>query len=78
MAPQLVVKRVFDSEPRYRELRDWLAGLWRAGPAAWPPEAAAIFAELALEADGGERRHLLESAAFRRLLEHPPALAEAA
>ena len=48
VAPQLVVKRVFDGEPRYRELREWLAGLWREGAEAWPPEAAAIFAELEL------------------------------
>jgi single-stranded-DNA-specific exonuclease len=78
VAPQLVVKRVFDAEPRYRELRGWLAGLWRAGCAAWPPEAAEIFEELALEGRGAERRHLLESAAFRRLLEQPGTLAEAA
>ena len=78
VAPQLVVKRVFDAEPRYRELRNWLAGLWRAGPNAWPPEAAEVFAELALDAEGAERRHLLESAAFRRLLDEPAPLAEAA
>src|ERR671935_1918284 len=29
IAPQLVVRRVFDADPRYRELRDWLARLWR-------------------------------------------------
>ena len=29
VAPQLVVRRVFDAEPRYRELRDWLARLLR-------------------------------------------------
>ena len=78
VAPQLVVKRVFDAEPRYRELRDWLAGLWREGPAEWPPEAAAIFGELALEGDDSERRHLLESQAFCELLAQPAALPEAA
>ena len=78
VAPQLVVKRVFDAEPRYRELRDWLAGLWREGPAAWPPEAAAIFGELTLEGDDSERRHLLESPAFCELLVQPAALPEAA
>jgi single-stranded-DNA-specific exonuclease len=78
VAPQLVVKRVFDGEPRYRELREWLAGLWREGAQAWPPEAAAIFAELELGEEESGRRHLLESAAFRALLEAPPALAKAA
>jgi single-stranded-DNA-specific exonuclease len=78
VAPQLVVKRVFDAEPRYRELREWLARAWRQEQAARPPQAAAIFAELGLDADGTPRRHLLESAEFRRLLDEPPALAEAA
>jgi single-stranded-DNA-specific exonuclease len=77
VAPQLVVKRVFEGEPRYRELRAWLAGLWREGEAAWPADAAAIFAELDLGDESG-RRHLLESPTFRRLLEEPPGLAEAA
>ena len=77
VAPQLVVKRVFDGEPRYRELRDWLAGLWRDGASAWPEEAAAIFAELEL-GRGEQRRHLLESPTFCRLLEEPSTLAEAA
>src|SRR5512132_2344431 len=78
VAPQLVVKRVFDGEPRYRELREWLAGLWREGAEAWPPEAAAIFAELELGEDESGRRHLLESPAFRAMLEAPPTLAKAA
>jgi single-stranded-DNA-specific exonuclease len=78
VAPQLVVKRVFDAEPRYRELRKWLAGLWRDGPETWPPEAALIFAELGLEVGESPRRHLLESPTFRRLLDEPPTLAEAA
>ena len=78
VAPQLVVKRVFDAEPRYRELRTWLGGLWREGAAAWPPEAAAIFAELEVEDGQVNRRHLLESPTFCRLLEEAPTLAEAA
>ncbi len=76
VAPQLVVRRVFDAPDGYDELRDWLAGQWRAGEAAWTPEARAVFAELEL-ADG-VRRSLLESSTFRALLEHRPALAEAA
>src|SRR5919198_1126 len=78
VAPQLVVRRVFDADPRYRELRDWLARLWRDGTDALPPEAAAIFAELELDDEPQSRGHLLESATFRRLLEAPPNLAEAA
>jgi hypothetical protein len=78
VAPQLVVKHVFDGEPRYRELREWLGGLWRQGDAGWPPEAAAIFAELELESGAEARRHLLESPTFRRLLKEPSGLAEAA
>ena len=78
VAPQLVVKRVFDGEPRYRELRKWLIELWREGATAWPPEAAAIFGELELQEGESARRHLLESPAFRALLETPPGLAEAA
>jgi single-stranded-DNA-specific exonuclease len=67
VAPQLVVRRLFDAPEGYDDLRDWLAGLWRAGKAAWPPEATAIFAELELGEDGA-RRQLLESEAFRTLL----------
>jgi single-stranded-DNA-specific exonuclease len=77
VAPQLVVRRVFDAPEEVEELRAWLADQWRAGEHAWTPEARAIFAELAL--DDGVRRSLLESPSFRRLLERPPAaLAEAA
>jgi single-stranded-DNA-specific exonuclease len=78
VAPQLVVRRVFDGEPRYRELRNWLGGLWREGAAAWPPDAAAIFAELEVENGHVSRRHLLESPTFCRLLAEAPTLAEAA
>jgi len=80
VAPQLVVRRIFDADERFDELREWLGALWREGEAAWTPEARAIFAELEL-ADGA-RRHLLESASFRRLLDGsdavPAPLAEAA
>jgi single-stranded-DNA-specific exonuclease len=68
VAPQLVVRRVFDNSAAYEELRTWLAGLWREGEAAWTPEARQIFTELGL-AGGGARRELLESASFRALLE---------
>jgi single-stranded-DNA-specific exonuclease len=77
VAPQLVVRRIFDAEGRYEELRAWLAKLWRAGSTAWSPEARAVFEELGLGENGVARRHLLESEAFRRLLAEPP-LARAA
>jgi single-stranded-DNA-specific exonuclease len=67
VSPQLVVRRIFDAAERYEELRAWLAEEWRAGEARWTPEAREIFAELEL-ADGA-KRSLLESEAFRRLLE---------
>jgi single-stranded-DNA-specific exonuclease len=65
VAPQLVVRRIFDADERYEELREWLAREWRAGEASWSDDARQIFAELDL-ADG--RRSLLESQAFQRLL----------
>jgi single-stranded-DNA-specific exonuclease len=76
VSPQLVVRRVFDAVDGFAELREWLAGQWKAGEAAWTPEAREIFAELEL-ADGA-KRSLLESRAFRELLEAKPALAAAA
>jgi single-stranded-DNA-specific exonuclease len=69
VAPQLVVRRVFESPARYEELRAWLAELWREGESAWTPEARAIFDELGIRAGG--RRQLLESEAFRTLLGQP-------
>jgi hypothetical protein len=76
VAPQLVVRRIFDAVDGFDDLRGWLAAQWRAGEAAWTPEAKAIFAELEL-ADGA-KRSLLESAAFRLLLEQKPVLSAAA
>jgi single-stranded-DNA-specific exonuclease len=75
VAPQLVVRRVFPTAPRYLELREWLAGEWRKPVTARDPAAAAIFDELGLQ--GGRRRDLLESARFRALLVAEP-LARAA
>ena len=68
VAPQLVVRRVFDASSAYDELRAWLAEQWRAGEAAWKPDARAIFVELGL-VGGSTRRELLESESFRALLE---------
>jgi single-stranded-DNA-specific exonuclease len=66
-APQLVVRRVFDAPASYDALRSWLAEEWRAGEAAWSPDARRIFAELGLNGSG-VKRQLLESATFRALL----------
>ena len=68
VAPQLVVRRIFDTPEGYEELRDWLADLWRGGKAAWTPEARRIFGELALDEGSTRRRQLLESESFRALL----------
>jgi single-stranded-DNA-specific exonuclease len=76
VAPQLVVRRIFDTAERYDELRDWLAGQWRAGEAGWSAQARVIFAELELAQ--GAKRNLLESEAFRRLLDAQAVLEEAA
>jgi len=69
VAPQLVVRRVFDTHERYEELRAWMGELWRAGEGSWTPEARRIFMELGLDATNGRRRQLLESETFRDLLE---------
>jgi single-stranded-DNA-specific exonuclease len=76
VAPQLVVRRIFDTADSFEELRDRLAAEWRAGEEAWSDEARAIFVELELES--GAKRSLLESPTFRALLEDPPAFAAAA
>jgi single-stranded-DNA-specific exonuclease len=74
VAPQLVVRRVFDADDRYPELAAWLRGQWGAEPR----DAAAqeIFDELELES--GLRRNLLESERFRALLAEPAAALPAA
>jgi single-stranded-DNA-specific exonuclease len=77
VAPQLVVRRLFDTPEGYEDLRERLAELWRQGEAAWTPEARRIFAELELDDDGERRRQLLESESFRALL-FDPALPRAA
>ena len=66
VAPQLVIRRLFDAPDGYEELRAHLAALWRQGESAWTGDARAIFAELQLAE--GARRQLYESEAFRALL----------
>jgi hypothetical protein len=67
VAPQLVVRRLFEAPGTYEGLRARLGELWRAGEGAWTAEARQIFAELGLGQDGA-RRQLLESETFRALL----------
>ncbi len=66
VAPQLVVRRVFEADDRLDELYDWLRTQWRANGGR-DPQAQRIFDELDIEA-GGPKRHPLESATFRALL----------
>jgi single-stranded-DNA-specific exonuclease len=78
-SPQLVVRRIFDADERFLELRAWLANEWKAAATERAADAAAIFAELGFAEGAATRRHLLESARFRALLaEGVPALASAA
>ena len=81
VAPQLVVRRVFQSAARFDELRAWLVAEYEKSPAARDAEAAAIFAELGLDElahSPGMKRHLLESPRFRALLVTEEPLARAA
>jgi single-stranded-DNA-specific exonuclease len=68
VAPQLVVRRVFDTPDEYESLRARLAEAWRAGEAEWSPEVRRVFAELGLNGVNERRRQLLESPTFRDLL----------
>jgi len=67
VAPQLVVRRVFDAPDGFADLREWLKEEFRKDEAERHADAAAIFADLELAETGG-KRHLLESETFRELL----------
>jgi single-stranded-DNA-specific exonuclease len=69
VAPQLVVRRVFEGNDRYADARGRLAEEWRKPETTRSAEAKAIFAELGLGEDGAAWRSLLESATFRALLD---------
>jgi hypothetical protein len=71
VAPQLVVRRIFDADDGFEELYAWLRDQWTSERRT--PEAEAIFSELELES-GGSRRHPLESQRFRELLAEPALL----
>jgi single-stranded-DNA-specific exonuclease len=72
VAPQLVVRRVFDADDRFDELYGWLRAQWAANGSR-DPQAQQIFDELDVET-GGPRRHPLESQTFRDLLAEPALL----
>jgi single-stranded-DNA-specific exonuclease len=71
VAPQLVVRRVFDAGDRFEELYHWLRTQWHEQTR--DPQAQAIFTELELETKGA-KRHPLESETFRALLAEPALL----
>jgi single-stranded-DNA-specific exonuclease len=71
VAPQLVVRRVFDADDQFDEVYAWLRSQWGAQPP--DAQAQAIFDELEVER-GGPKRHPLESEAFRALLAEPALL----
>jgi single-stranded-DNA-specific exonuclease len=72
VAPQLVVRRVFDADDRFDELYEWLRAQWKANGSR-ERQAQQIFDELNV-AEGGPRRHPLESETFRALLAEPALL----
>jgi single-stranded-DNA-specific exonuclease len=75
VAPQLVVRRIFEAPDRYPSLREWLTAEFRKDE----PDAVAreIFDELGV-GEEGVRRSLLESERFRALLAEQEPLARAA
>ncbi|MDQ3894449.1 MAG: hypothetical protein M3292_07270, partial [Actinomycetota bacterium] len=75
VAPQLVVKRIFETPAGYEDLRLRLIAEWKAGPRHWNPQARQIFDELGLLDDPGARRSLAESPTFRAALAEPIAAA---
>jgi hypothetical protein len=72
VAPQLVVRRVFDADDRFDEVYGWLRAQWKANGTR-DAQAQKIFDELDV-AEGGPRRHPLESPTFRELLAEPALL----
>jgi single-stranded-DNA-specific exonuclease len=77
VSPQLVVREIFETEPRYEELRRLLLSEWKAGADSWTPWARAVFEELGLDEDANGWRPLVESPTFLAVLREEPA-AEAA
>jgi single-stranded-DNA-specific exonuclease len=78
IAPQLTIRRIFDADDRFDDLRDWLVAEYRKPVEARDAHAITVFEELEIGEIGLGRRHLLESERFRALLAGEPALARAA
>jgi hypothetical protein len=68
VAPQLVVRRVFETHERYHDVRARFATEF-GEPAAWSEEAQRVFGELGLDGESPVWRSLLESETFRALLD---------
>lgn len=77
VAPQLVVREIFETEPRFEELRRLLLAEWKAEAEERTPWARAVFAELGLDEETDGWRPLAESPTFLAALREEPA-AEAA
>jgi hypothetical protein len=77
VAPQLVVREIFATEPRFEELRRLLLAEWKAGAEAWTPWAREVFVELGLDEEADGWRPLVESPTFLAALREERA-AEAA
>jgi len=71
VAPQLVVRRVFETHERYQDVRARFAREFRASD-GWSDDAQRVFGELGLDAESSSWRSLLESETFRALLEDRP------
>jgi single-stranded-DNA-specific exonuclease len=76
VSPQLVVRRVVETDDRYGALRERFLAEWEGGETVWSREGRAIFAELGV--GDGPTRSLLESETFRALLELEEPLRQAA
>jgi single-stranded-DNA-specific exonuclease len=78
ITPQLVVREIFETSPRFEELRRLLLAEWKAGPEHWTSWAREVFTELGLDEDPAGWRPLAESPAFlATLTEEPPTAAAA-
>ncbi|HSK16642.1 MAG TPA: single-stranded-DNA-specific exonuclease RecJ [Gaiellaceae bacterium] len=77
VTPQLVVRELFATPERYRELRQALLAEWKAGPTAWSPWARTVFGELGLAEGAQAWRPLVESPTFLAALADEPFAAAA-
>jgi single-stranded-DNA-specific exonuclease len=77
VTPQLVVKEIFETSPRFEELRRVLMAEWQAEPERRSTWALEVFAELGLDDDPEGWRPLVESPTFLAALRDEPAAAAA-